>query len=129
MHRKNLFTCGILYLRLGPVAERNPNVHGKMLIRWDINRIRPLEMHRTLTHVPYCIQGVDEMEIYDKQDKGYIEVWMTNEEQQICDRDKLKDLLLSDVKQKKCRVVFFLSGKDNLYQNTEGLLLMNLKYA
>ncbi|MBR2085680.1 MAG: hypothetical protein IJ906_00835 [Oscillospiraceae bacterium] len=69
------------------------------------------------------------MEIYDKQDKGYIEVWMTNEEQQICDRDKLKDLLLSDVKQKKCRVVFFLSGKDNLYQNTEGLLLMNLKYA
>lgn len=67
------------------------------------------------------------MEIYNKQNKGYIEVWLTNEEQQMYDRTELTQRLLSGIIRKKCRVVFFLSGNDDLYPNTENLLLMNLK--
>ena len=68
------------------------------------------------------------MEIYHKEDKGYVEVWLTNEEQETCDRKELTALLLSNVKpkfRKKCKVVFFLSGKDELYPNVEGLMVMN----
>ena len=67
------------------------------------------------------------MEIYDKSNKGYIEVWLTNQEQQIYDRIKITEKLLE--KHKKCKVVFFLSGKGNLYQCTENLLIKNLGYA
>jgi hypothetical protein len=63
------------------------------------------------------------MEIYDKRKKGYIEVWLTKEEQEIYDRSELTRLLLKDVKEKNCMVMFFLSGKEELYNNTEGLLL------
>jgi len=66
------------------------------------------------------------LEIYDKQDKGYIEVWLTNEEQEMYDRRELSERLLSGVKKKRCRVAFFLSGKEDLYPNTENLLIMNL---
>lgn len=66
------------------------------------------------------------MEIYHKEDKGYIEVWLTNEEAQIYDRTELTTLLLSEAESDKCKVVFFLSGNEDLYQNTENLLLMNL---
>ena len=69
------------------------------------------------------------MEIYDKRKKGYIEVWLTKEEQEIYDRSELTRLLLKDVKEKKCMVIFFLSGKEELYNNTEGLLLKNLGCA
>ncbi|HRU99926.1 MAG TPA: hypothetical protein P5092_21200 [Ruminococcus sp.] len=69
------------------------------------------------------------MEIYDKRKKGYIEVWLTKEEQEIYDRSELTRLLLKDVKEKKCMVMFFLSGKEELYNNTEGLLLKNLGCA
>ena len=33
------------------------------------------------------------MEIYHKEDKGFIEVWLTNEEQETCDRKELTELL------------------------------------
>lgn len=66
------------------------------------------------------------MEIYDKQDKGYIEVWLTNEEQQVTDRIQLTEMLLSKCKSKKCKIVFFLSGQGELYRNTENLLIQNL---
>ncbi len=69
------------------------------------------------------------MEIYDKRKKGYIEVWLTKEEQEMYDRSELTRLLLKDVKEKKCMVMFFLSGKEELYNNTEGLLLKNLGCA
>lgn len=66
------------------------------------------------------------MEIYNKQDKGYIEVWLTNEEQQMYDRAELTELILSKVKAKKCKVVFFLSGQSDLLHSTEDLLIKNL---
>lgn len=68
------------------------------------------------------------MEIYHKEDKGFIEVWLTNEEQETCDRKELTELLLSNIppnKRKKCKVVYYLSGKDELYPNVEGLIVMN----
>ncbi len=67
------------------------------------------------------------MEIVDKKDKGFIQVWLTNEEQAEYDRSELTQLLLSKAGSKKCRVVYFLSGKEGLYPNVEKLLLMNLK--
>ncbi|MDD6059628.1 MAG: hypothetical protein PUB97_04490 [Ruminococcus sp.] len=69
------------------------------------------------------------MKIYDKQEKGYIEVWLTNEEQKIYDRAELTKQLLSETTAKKCKVVYLLSGNDDLYTNTEGLLLTNLGCA
>lgn len=67
------------------------------------------------------------VEIVNKKDKGFIEVWMTNEEQAEYDRSELTRLLLSKAGSRKCRVVYFLSGKEDLYPNVEKLLLMNLK--
>ena len=69
------------------------------------------------------------MEIIDKRDKGFIEVWMTNEEQQMYDCSELTHLLLKDTDPKKCKVVFFLSGKEDLCVNTEKLLIANLGCA
>lgn len=67
------------------------------------------------------------MEIEYRQDKDYIAVWLTNAEQKLYDRSRLTSLLLSRVKSPKCKVVFFLSGNEDLYDRTEGLLLTNLK--
>ena len=63
------------------------------------------------------------MEIYNKEKDNYISVWMTREEQQLFDRQVLTDLLLSTVRNKKCKVVYFLSGNGNQYTNTENLLV------
>lgn len=68
------------------------------------------------------------MEIYDKQDKGYIEVWLSKEEQKQCDRPTLTKHLFNNVKVKKCKVVFFLSGDKDLFDCTESLLLKNLGF-
>ena len=65
------------------------------------------------------------MEIYNKQNKGYIEVWLTNEEQQMYDRAELTKRLLSNAN-KKCKVVFFMSGGCDLFGCAEGLILRNL---
>ena len=69
------------------------------------------------------------MEIYKRQSKNYIEGWMTNEEQQLFDRQELTDLLLSTVRNKKCKVAYFLSGKGDLYTNTENLIVRNIGCA
>ncbi len=69
------------------------------------------------------------MKIYNKQDKGYIEVWLTNDEQQEYDLNELTKQLLSETTVKKCKVVYFLSGSEDLFTNTEGLLLKNLGCA
>lgn len=69
------------------------------------------------------------MEIYDKRDQGYIEVWLTNAEQDQYDRKELTHQLLEKVNAKKCKVVYFLSGSDDLYSNTEGLILNNIGCA
>ena len=45
------------------------------------------------------------------------------------DRQALSDLLLSTVKNKKCKVVYFLSGNGDLYTNTENLLVRNIGCA
>ena len=63
------------------------------------------------------------MEIIDNQHKGYISVWMTNEEQKHFDRNLITAKLFQNVENKKCKVVFFLSGHEDLLKNTEGLLL------
>lgn len=68
------------------------------------------------------------MEVIDNREQGFIEVWLTNEEQAQYDRNELTRLLLSKVKNgKKCRVVFFMSGNEELKPNIERLLLANLK--
>lgn len=67
------------------------------------------------------------MEIIDKQDNGYIAVWLTNEEQQLYDRGKLTPLLLKKAESQKCKIVYLLSGSEDLCRNMEGLLLANLK--
>ena len=69
------------------------------------------------------------MEIHDNQEKGYIAVWLTNEEQKYYDRKQLTNLLLHKANNPKCKVVFFMSGHDELYKNIKGLLLTNLKNA
>lgn len=66
------------------------------------------------------------MEIYNKQKNGYIEVWLTNQEQQEVDRSELTQQILSNIPSKKCKVVFFLSGEQELCECTENLLTMNL---
>ncbi len=70
-------------------------------------------------------KGAYSLEIYNKQNKGYIEVWLTNEEQQMYDRAELTARLLSNAN-KKCKVVFFLSGGGDLFGCAEGLILRNL---
>lgn len=69
------------------------------------------------------------LEIYNKESENYISVWMTKEEQQLFDREELTNLLLSNVRNKKCKVVYFLSGEGNLYRNTEILLTRNIGCA
>lgn len=64
------------------------------------------------------------MEIY--RDKKIITVWMTNKEQELYDRKQLTAQLLKSVDDPKCKVIFFLSGNGDLFENTEGLLLANL---
>ncbi len=67
------------------------------------------------------------MEVYNKQDIGFIEVWMTHEEQEKFDRIELTRKLLGHYQPgKKCKVAFFLSGDRDLEEQTEGLLCMNL---
>ena len=69
------------------------------------------------------------MEVYDKKESGYYEVWLTNEEQSRIDRAELTERLLSEKPGKRYKVVYFLSGSDDLYPNTEKLILMNLGCA
>ena len=72
-------------------------------------------------------KGLVDLEIYNRQEKGFIEVWMTKEEQQEYDRKELARLILEQKQAgKKCKVAFFLSGEDNLFDCTESLLTMNL---
>ena len=56
------------------------------------------------------------MEIYYDKGKSFISVWMTNEEQKLYDRKKLTAQLLKDVDDPKCRVIFCLSGKGDLFE-------------
>ncbi len=68
------------------------------------------KFHRIVNDKYIERKGAYSLEIYNKQEKGFIEVWLTNEEQQMYDRAELTELLLSKVTSKKCKVVFFLSG-------------------
>ena len=43
-------------------------------------------------------KGADRLEIYDKRGKGYIEVWLTNEEQEMYDHRELTNMILSHYK-------------------------------
>ena len=69
------------------------------------------------------------MEIYNRQSKNYIEVWMTNEEQQLFDRRELTKFLLSRIQNSRYKVVFYLSGEGDLNSNTENLLVRNIGCA
>lgn len=68
------------------------------------------------------------MEIYNNKQNNYISVWLTKEEQQIFNREELTKLLLAN-KNKKCKIIFFLSGKDDLHANVESLVIRNLRCA
>lgn len=69
------------------------------------------------------------MEIQQHIADGYIAVWLTQAEQLTIDRKMLTKQLLADAGNPgKCRVVFFLSGSENLYDQIERLLTANLKY-
>ena len=71
----------------------------------------------------------DTLEIYNRQSKNYIEVWMTNEEQQLFDRKELTKFLLSRIQNSRYKVVFYLSGEGDLNSNTENLLVRNIGCA
>lgn len=66
------------------------------------------------------------MEIYKKPEKGFIEVWLTKQEQQEVDRKALTARLLEG-QSKKCKVIFYMSGERDLFDNIESLLLYNLR--
>lgn len=67
------------------------------------------------------------MEIFNRAEKGFIEVWMTNEEQQTIDRKELTAQILADAGHpKKCKVVYFLSGSADLTDCMSGLLRKNV---
>ena len=63
----------------------------------------------------------------DRDRSGY--TWLTNEEQEQYDCAELTHLLLKDTAPKKCKVIFFLSGKGDLCKDTEDLLISNLGCA
>lgn len=67
------------------------------------------------------------MEINLKEDKNYIEVWLTKTEQEKYDRNYLTKILLKG-KKPEYKVIFFLSGSENLLNCTENLLLRNLNF-
>ena len=74
------------------------------------------------------MEGAGKMEINDKsRNHGFIEVWLDREEQQVCDRAELTKQLLANTNVKRCKVVFLLSGSEELFPNTEGLILANLR--
>ena len=55
------------------------------------------------------------MLIYNREPQGFIEVWMTNEEQERIDRKALTAQILAEAGHpKKCKVVYFLSGSADL---------------
>ena len=58
------------------------------------------------------------------RNKKFIEVWLTNEEQETIDRKTLTDKLLADNEKRK--VVFFLSGNASLIDYTNQLLIHNM---
>ncbi|MCM1508016.1 MAG: hypothetical protein NC177_12925 [Ruminococcus flavefaciens] len=58
------------------------------------------------------------------RNKNFIEVWLTNEEQETVDRKELTDKLLTD--NEKSRVIFFLSGSADLINCTSQLLIRNI---
>ena len=63
------------------------------------------------------------MLIYNREPQGFIEVWMTNEEQETIDRRELTARILADAGHpKKCKVVYFLSGSVDLTECMSSLL-------
>ncbi|MDE6426623.1 MAG: hypothetical protein K2K89_10900 [Ruminococcus sp.] len=58
------------------------------------------------------------------RNKKFIEVWLTNEEQEAIDRKTLTNKLLADNEKRK--VVFFLSGSASLIDYTNQLLIHNI---
>lgn len=73
------------------------------------------------------IKEVVSLEINLKEDKNYIEVWLTKTEQEKYDRNYLTKILLKG-KKTEYKVIFFLSGSENLLNCTENLLLRNLNF-
>lgn len=52
------------------------------------------------------------MLIYNREPQGFIEVWMTNEEQETIDRKELTAQILEEAGHpKKCKVVFYFFGQ------------------
>lgn len=58
------------------------------------------------------------------RNKNFIEVWLTNAEQKTVDRKKMTDKLLTD--NEKSKIIFFLSGSDDLIDCTSRLLIRNI---
>ena len=64
------------------------------------------------------------MEIY--HEPKFISVWMTKDEEKRYDRKQLTAQLLKNADDPKCKVIFYLSVKGDLFENTNGLLLANV---
>ena len=64
------------------------------------------------------------MEIY--HEPKFISVWMTKDEEKRYDRKQLTAQLLKNVDDPKCKVIFYLSGKGDLFENPNRLLLANV---
>ena len=68
------------------------------------------------------VQEMSGLEI--TRNKNFIEVWLTNEEQETINRKELTDKLLVD--NEKSKVIFFLSGSADLIDCTSQLLIRNI---
>lgn len=58
------------------------------------------------------------------RNKNFIEIWLTNAEQKTVDRKKMTDKLLAD--NEKSKIIFFLSGSDDLIDCTSQLMIRNI---
>lgn len=68
------------------------------------------------------------MLIYNREPQGFIEVWMTNEEQETTDRKAMTTQILEEAGYpKKCKVVYFLSGSADLTDCMSGLMRKNVR--
>lgn len=68
------------------------------------------------------VQEMSSLEII--RNKKFIEVWLTNEEQEAIDRKTLTNKLLAD--DEKSKIIFFLSGSADLVDCTNQLLIHNI---
>ena len=66
------------------------------------------------------------MQICDKREKGYVEVWLSNKDQRTLNTSMLTQKIKKQINDQKCKIVFYMSGCQDLLSNTENLLINNM---